>query len=84
MTTTCRDCNDPVRFERTERGKKIILNDRPDPLGNVVLIPSALGPVARVLSGSDLTGWRGPRWMPHWATCQHNGSDSRGRWRGRI
>jgi len=84
MSGTCRDCAAPVRFERTERGKKMILNDRPDPLGNVALIPTALGPVARVLSGSALTDWRGPRWMPHWATCPHSSSDVRGRWRAGI
>lgn len=73
MTAMCNDCHAPVRFERTIRGRKLILNAQPDRLGNVALVVTGDGTVARELSGARLTGWRGPLYLPHWATCPHDG-----------
>lgn len=78
MNPACRDCAEPVRWERTERGRKVRLNPQPDRLGSVALIPTSLGTVARILTGGELAGWRGQLWMPHWATCAHNGRGVRG------
>lgn len=80
---SCRWCAAPIRWVHTESGRAMPLDEQPNTGGNVALIPAAPVPVARVLAGAKLTEWRGQLWMPHAATCPHNGTPARS-YRGRT
>jgi hypothetical protein len=76
---TCRYCDQPIRWVRTESGSEMPINAAPDRNGNVVLVPDGVGHRARVLAGKRLLEWRGQLWMPHFVTCANMPSPIRPR-----
>jgi hypothetical protein len=72
----CRDCGRKLRWVPTEKGRRMPLDDEPDPNGNVVMRNGK----AHVLTAAELTSRATDptRWTPHAATCPN----SRGRRRG--
>lgn len=70
----CSACGAPIRWEKTENGKAMPLNQEPDPTGNVVLVPHpTAGILAHVLK-KDEADRPGTRYMPHHATCERAAS----------
>lgn len=74
----CSACGAPIRWERTEKGKAMPLNQEPDPKGNVILKPYADGMRAHILH-KDEADLPGTRFMPHHATCEKVGEFRRGK-----
>ena len=68
-STTCRSCGDRIFWARTDQGKKMPVNDEPDPAGNLLITPGPY-PKATVVSH----GGRPPGtvlYSSHFATCKH-------------
>lgn len=60
----CRSCGKPVDWVTTESGKKMPLDEKPDPSGNIVLIHG----IAHVLKKGEEPLER-PTRTSHFATC---------------
>lgn len=68
MGARCSACKASIRWEKTENGKSIPLNPRPDPKGNFVLrSKSDTDTRACALRKGEETNET--RYMPHAATC---------------
>lgn len=64
-TTTCRSCRKPITWVKTEKGKNIPLDSRPDPNGNLVVrggVAHFVKPGQRVEMGERL-------FVSHFVTC---------------
>lgn len=59
---SCRSCGAPVRWVRTEAGRRMPINPDPDPAGNLVLDVTGLA----VQVDPTATG---PKYTSHFATC---------------
>jgi hypothetical protein len=62
---TCSTCGAPIIWAHTTKGKRIPLDAKPHPDGNVMLT----GGGTAVVAGKSQNGAR--RYMPHHATCSH-------------
>ena len=66
---TCTGCGAAVRWVLTVGGRRIPIDPRTSPTGNIVPVRSDDGTLrARVLTGDELPAQE-PAWVPHWATC---------------
>lgn len=71
----CRSCGAPVRWEKTEAGKWAILNEKPDPDGNMVLFEGKVyaGKKAEEIRQAAMAGEVLPdepiSFTSHFATC---------------
>ena len=61
----CRSCGAAIVWAHTAKGKAMPLDAKPRADGNVVLEDG----VATVLGPLELLAAKGPRYMPHHATC---------------
>lgn len=59
----CKKCHAPIRWVETKSGKRMPLDQQPNPAGNVVLRRG----VAHVLGADDFS--ISPRYIAHFATC---------------
>lgn len=65
----CKSCGARITWLETAGGKKIPVDEDPDPGGNIVVIS---GTIARVYRDAKTAqeGWPGkPRYLSHFATC---------------
>lgn len=66
----CDSCEAPLIFARTQGGKQMPLNAKPDPTGNVAAYQDHLGVWhARVLGKAQEPAAHEKRYLPHFATC---------------
>ncbi|WP_262702004.1 MULTISPECIES: hypothetical protein [Streptomyces] len=67
---TCRDCGKPIRWTRTEAGKRLAVNPEPDPAGNTAVWRDGAGAwrSRRPSAELPLNGWERLH-KPHVATC---------------
>lgn len=61
----CRSCGKPVEWVNTETGKKMPLDEKPDPSGNIILKNG----VAHVLKKDELPPPKSNRYFSHFSTC---------------
>lgn len=61
-------CTAAIRWVRTERGKSMPLDAKPNPDGNV-LITDGVAVVANDALRTEALARGRDLWMPHWATC---------------
>jgi hypothetical protein len=74
--TECQSCHAPIRWVRTEKGKRMPLDADPCPDGNIVLVDG----VAHVMKQEELGDMffrPGQRFKSHFATCAHAASHRR-------
>jgi hypothetical protein len=66
VSTSCRSCQAPVRWVRTEGGRAMPLDPEPVDAGNVVIVREGPPPVVRYVAADEEPG---PRFTSHFATC---------------
>lgn len=82
--TACRSCGAPIRWAVTVNGKRMPLDEQPDPDGNLVLsdpTPGAYAPTVAFTTQNTLPlPDDPPRFTSHFATCpnadQHRRKDT--------
>jgi hypothetical protein len=67
----CRECGQPIRWARTERGRTIPLDRDPVPNGNLVLLPVS-GEAVHLRAGAAVEPGT-LRYVSHFATCPQAG-----------
>ena len=78
--SACRSCGAEIRWEVTSAGKRIPLDPRPSPKGNVYLEPGA--PTVTVfgkLHADARSAMAGRLYLSHFATCPNADSHRRTR-----
>ena len=81
MTEVCARCKQPLRWVRTERGKRMPLNPDPVPDGNVAIVDGVVVVLApAVLSRMRAEGLdKLELYKSHFATCPYAGEFRRPR-----
>jgi len=62
----CRSCGAPVYWAVTNTGRRMPVDSRPHPDGNLLLVEEK-GELRVYVRAND-----GPRYRPHFATCPHS------------
>lgn len=67
----CRSCNAPIEWALTENGKKMPLDRRPDPKGNIIKTGAVIDglPEVHVIGFLDQLTGDETRYTAHFATC---------------
>jgi hypothetical protein len=65
---TCAACHVPVRWVITTGGRRLPLDPKPVPDGNIQPVTIDGQHRARVLTGDELPA-QGPAWQPHFRSC---------------
>ena len=65
--SNCSSCQAPVRWAQTEHGKRMPVDVRPVPNGNIRLIDGPTPTAVYLKAGEEYTGLR---YVSHFATCR--------------